>query len=174
MEYHRGWHCRYSRWGSLPSYAANLVQGVEAHKTEIDQKLGAASENWTLERMPIVDRAIMRMAVFEMLYQDDVPVSVSINEAVELAKEFGGEDDSARFANGILGRIARADEEGVAEEGAPADDAADDAAVTADSPAADDAAGAVDSPAADASSAPVVAEADASTVQSVAKDADVE
>jgi N utilization substance protein B len=96
--------------GSLPPYAVQLVEGVADNQDAIDAKLTAASENWALDRMPIVDRAIMRMAVYEMLYQDDVPISVSINEAVELAKEFGGEDDSARFANGILGRIARVGE----------------------------------------------------------------
>ena len=60
-----------------------------------------------LIRMPIVDRSILRLAVFEIFNCDDVPVSVSINEAVELAKGFGGEDDSPRFVNGVLGRIAR-------------------------------------------------------------------
>ena len=70
-------------------------------------RIEAASENWALSRMPIVDRSILRLAVFEMFHCDDVPVSVSINEAVELAKGFGGEDDSPRFVNGVLGRIAR-------------------------------------------------------------------
>lgn len=93
--------------GAMPAYAVELVDGVQEYKDEIDGRISDASENWSLDRMPIVDRAIMRMAVYEMLYVDDVPVSVCINEAVELAKEFGGEDDSPRFANGILGRIAR-------------------------------------------------------------------
>lgn len=57
--------------------------------------------------MPIVDRSILRLAAYEMMYVDDVPVSVSINEAVELAKDFGGEDESPRFVNGVLGRIAK-------------------------------------------------------------------
>ena len=56
--------------------------------------------------MPVVDRAILRLAVYEMTYVDEVPVSVTINEAVELAKAYGGEDDSSRFVNGVLGRIA--------------------------------------------------------------------
>ena len=60
--------------------------------------------------MPVVDRAILRIAVYEMLYVDEVPVSVAINEAVELAKMYGGEDESSRFVNGVLGRIARAEE----------------------------------------------------------------
>ncbi len=97
--------------GALPAYAVSLVEGVCAHRVAIDNKIAAASENWSVDRMPLVDRAIMRLAVFEMTHCDDVPLSVSINEAVELAKEFGGADDSARFVNGILGRIARQDNE---------------------------------------------------------------
>ncbi|ANE23460.1 MAG: transcription antitermination factor NusB [Eggerthellaceae bacterium] len=93
--------------GTLPPYAIELLRGVAAHRVRIDKLLDEASSNWSLERMPLVDRSIMRMAVYEMLHETDVPVSVCINEAVELAKEFGGEDDSSRFVNGVLGRIAR-------------------------------------------------------------------
>ena len=92
-------------------YAEMLVRGVSAHRAEIDRRLEATSENWTVERMPVVDRAILRLAVFEMLYVDEVPISVTINEAVELAKAYGGEDDSPRFINGVLGCIARTLEE---------------------------------------------------------------
>lgn len=91
----------------LDDYAVMLVTGVEKHIPEIDERLASISENWSVERMPIMDRNILRLAMFEMLYVDDVPTSVSINEAVELAKEFGGDDDSPRFVNGMLGRIAR-------------------------------------------------------------------
>ena len=91
----------------LSEYAENLVLGVVAHRDDIDGRLADTSENWALDRMPVVDRAILRLAVYEMLYADDVPVSVAINEAVELAKAYGGEDDSSRFVNGVLGRIAR-------------------------------------------------------------------
>lgn len=93
--------------GEFPAYALQLVRGIDAHKPLIDRQLSASSENWTLSRMPIIDRSILRLATYEMLFVKDVPVSVSINEAVELAKEFGGEDDSSRFVNGVLGRIAR-------------------------------------------------------------------
>ena len=93
--------------GPLPEYALKLVLGVESHRCAIDNHLAATSENWSLARMPIVDRSILRLATFEMMYIDDVPTSVTINEAVELAKDFGGEDESHRFVNGILGRIAR-------------------------------------------------------------------
>lgn len=87
-------------------YAEALVRGVQAHRAEIDERLSSTSENWALDRMPVVDRAILRLAVYEMIYVDEVPVSVTINEAVELAKAYGGEDDSSRFVNGVLGRIA--------------------------------------------------------------------
>lgn len=93
--------------GELPDYAIRLVSGVQRHMAELDEKLDSVSKNWPVERMPVVDHAIMRLASYELLYEPDVPVSVCINEAVELAKEFGGQDDSARFANGVLGRIAR-------------------------------------------------------------------
>ena len=80
--------------GTLTDYALALIHGVEANQAQVDERIEAASENWALSRMPIVDRSILRLAVFEMFHCDDVPVSVSINEAVELAKGFGGEDDS--------------------------------------------------------------------------------
>lgn len=91
----------------MGDYARMLIMGISSHKSELDRTIGASSQNWAIDRMPVVDRSLLRLAVFEMKYVDDVPVSVSINEAVELAKEFGGEDDSHRFVNGILGRIAR-------------------------------------------------------------------
>ena len=93
--------------GSLPKYAKTLLSTIEDHLGQIDNLISKASENWSVSRMPIVDRAILRIAVCEMLWIDSVPVSVGINEAVELAKAFGGEDDSARFVNGVLGRISR-------------------------------------------------------------------
>lgn len=90
----------------LADYARKLVEGVEAHRVEIDGMLSSTSENWSLARMPIVDRSILRLAAYEMTYVEDVPVSVAINEAVELAKGFGGKDESPQFVNGVLGRIA--------------------------------------------------------------------
>lgn len=93
--------------GALSDYALLLIEGVQENLSAIDERLAASSDNWKLSRMPIVDRSILRLAAYEMLYVDDVPVSVSINEAVELAKDFGGEDESPRFVNGVLGRIAR-------------------------------------------------------------------
>lgn len=99
-------------------YARELVCGVSAHRAELDRAIGESSQNWAIDRMPMVDRSILRLAVYEMRYVDDVPQSVAINEAVELAKAFGGEDDSHRFVNGILGRLARL---GEAEQGAAAE-----------------------------------------------------
>ena len=92
---------------AVSEYAETLVNGVTEHMEEIDAQLASTSENWAIDRMPFVDRAILRIAVYEMLYVDEVPVSVAINEAVELAKYYGGEDESSRFVNGVLGRIAR-------------------------------------------------------------------
>ena len=89
----------------LDDYALLLLDGCKENLEAIDALIDSASENWALDRMPMVDRALLRLSTYEMRYVDDVPVSVSINEAVNLAKEFGG-DDSPRFVNGILGRIA--------------------------------------------------------------------
>lgn len=95
----------------LSDYAMRLIDGVDEKMLAINVRLASTSENWKLDRMPVVDRCILRLAAYEMLYVDEVPVSVAINEAVELAKRFGGEDESPRFVNGVLGRIARQIEE---------------------------------------------------------------
>jgi len=85
-------------------YAAVLVEGVAAHRERIDELLDTHSLGWTVERMPAVDRTLLRIAVFEMLWNDDVPDSVAISEAVELATSLST-DDSPGFINGLLGRI---------------------------------------------------------------------
>lgn len=95
----------------LTDYAYALIEGVETHGEEIDGRLESISENWSVSRMPVMDLTILRIALFEMLYIESVPISVSINEAVELAKRFGGEEDSPRFVNGMLGNVARQLEE---------------------------------------------------------------
>ncbi|MBQ9058786.1 MAG: transcription antitermination factor NusB [Atopobiaceae bacterium] len=92
--------------GPLDSYAEQLALGATKYKYSFDRTIEAASDNWALERMPVLDRVIMRIALFEMLLVDEVETAVCIDEAVELAKEYGTED-SPRFVNGILGRIAR-------------------------------------------------------------------
>jgi transcription antitermination protein NusB len=91
--------------GEPSEYCRELVTGVESAQPRIDGIIEDISQNWVLSRMPLVDRSILRLAVYEMLYRDDVPDSVSINEAVEMAKVYGGED-SSKFVNGILGRLA--------------------------------------------------------------------
>ena len=91
--------------GEPNDFCRVLVTGVSAHAEEIDTLLGEVSENWVVSRMPFVDRNILRLATFEIFHGDDVPASVAINEAVELAKTYGGED-SSKFVNGVLGKIA--------------------------------------------------------------------
>ena len=89
----------------LDAYAAELLDGIVGRLDEIDVWIADTAENWALERMPIVDRNIIRLAVYEIMYCDDIPTGVAINEAVEIAKAFGG-DESPKFVNGVLGRIA--------------------------------------------------------------------
>ena len=132
----------------MNDYARSLVMGVASHAAHIDAAISGCSQNWAIDRMPVVDRCVLRLAVYEMNYVDNVPVSVAINEAVELAKEFGGEDDSHRFVNGVLGRIAR-DMEGGADEAAAEDAAADEPVDDDAEPAEDSVEVAADEPAAD-------------------------
>lgn len=87
------------------AFARRLVEGVEASMAELDPMIERSSVNWRLQRMPIVDRNILRLAAYELRYCQDVPASVSINEAVELAKRYGDKDSRA-FVNGLLDRIA--------------------------------------------------------------------
>jgi N utilization substance protein B len=86
-------------------YAVALARGVEEHRDEIDTLIRKFADRWSLERMPVVDRNVLRMAVFELAHRPEVPVGVAISEAVELAKRYST-DDSGRFVNGMLGRIA--------------------------------------------------------------------
>ena len=89
---------------SIRDFAVELVNGAHQHRAEIDGLISRFSEHWRLERMPTVDRNILRLASFELLYRPDIPAKVSINEAVDLGKKFGSED-SGSFVNGILDRI---------------------------------------------------------------------
>lgn len=82
-------------------YARTLVEGSLAHQESIDRLVADQADNWRLERMPVVDRNILRLAVYEMRFQPDVPAVVVIDEAIELAKKFGSQE-SGRFVNGIL------------------------------------------------------------------------
>jgi len=81
-----------------------LVEGVINHLDEIDTLIHSSSKNWKISRMPVVDRNIMRIAVYELLYCPDIPAKVSINEAVDIGKKYGTRDSGA-FVNGVLDRI---------------------------------------------------------------------
>ena len=85
-------------------YAAALVRGVQVHRDQIDELLSSHAEGWTLDRMPAVDRNILRIGAFELLWQDDVPDAVAISEAVALASELST-DGSPAFVNGLLARL---------------------------------------------------------------------
>jgi N utilization substance protein B len=87
-------------------YAAQLLDLVLTKKDEVDAKINENSNKWTTSRMPKVDVAILRLAVVELLYMDDIPDAVAINEAVDMAKKYGT-DESKAFINGILGKIAK-------------------------------------------------------------------
>jgi transcription antitermination protein NusB len=88
----------------IVAYARDLVSGVQAHQADIDETIGRYADRWAISRMPVIDRTLLRIALFELLWREDIPVPVAINEAVELAKELSTED-SGRFINGLLGRV---------------------------------------------------------------------
>ena len=94
--------------GDAPTndYTADLVRGVAAHRAEIDALVAEAAKGWTLERMPAIDRNVLRLGVFEMLHVDDVPDAVAISEAMSLVRNLST-DDSPAFVNGVLGSIQR-------------------------------------------------------------------
>jgi N utilization substance protein B len=87
-------------------YARTLVEGTVSHQAEFDQWIEAASRDWHVGRMPPIDRNILRMACYEMAHQANVPISVVIDEALELAQDYST-DDAKRFVNGVLGTIAQ-------------------------------------------------------------------
>src|SRR5882757_1085152 len=88
----------------LNSYTVTVARGVTEHSAHIDDLISAHLQGWTLERLPAVDRAILRVAVWELLHADDVPEPVAVDEAVELAKSLST-DDSPGFVNGVLGQV---------------------------------------------------------------------
>jgi len=94
--------------GDAPTneYTAVLVRGVEEHRTRIDEVLTTYSEGWTLARMPAVDRNVLRLGVWELLYADDVPDAVAVTEAMALVRDLST-DESPQFVNGVLGNIVR-------------------------------------------------------------------
>lgn len=90
------------------AYTSLLVIGVDDHRDEIDTLVAHYAKGWALDRMPAVDRALLRLATYELLHHPDLPVAVVISEAVELASQFST-DDSSRFVNGVLSAIAKRD-----------------------------------------------------------------
>lgn len=99
------WHDRESE-ADMKAFTDDIIRGVESRLPELDGLIQGSADNWDVSRMGAVDRNVMRVAVYEMLYRDDVPAVVSINEAVELAKALSDER-SGRFVNGILDRIRK-------------------------------------------------------------------
>jgi N utilization substance protein B len=87
--------------------AVLLVTGVAEHQARIDALLATYAHGWTIDRMPATDRTVARIGIFELLERPDVPTAVVLDEAVELAKRYGGTDDSGRFVNGVLAAVAR-------------------------------------------------------------------
>jgi N utilization substance protein B len=85
-------------------FADRLIHGVLEHRTELDARISQHAQNWDLRRMAVVDRNILRLAIYEMLHREDIPPVVSINEAVDIAKKFSTQD-SGKFVNGILDKI---------------------------------------------------------------------
>ena len=97
--------------GQIKEFAARIVEGVHGHREEIDRLIGKHSEHWRLERIDRVDKNILRMGVFELLYCDDIPIKVALNEAIDLGKQFGTVESGA-FINGILDKISKTEKGG--------------------------------------------------------------
>lgn len=89
-------------------FAEELVRGVLEHRAELDALLGRYATNWKVSRMQVVDRNILRLGIYELLWRDDVPAKVTMNEAIELAKDFG-DDEAAKFVNGVLDKVLAAE-----------------------------------------------------------------
>jgi N utilization substance protein B len=91
---------------ALRLFADGLIRGVVEHRPQVDEQIVKYAKNWDLHRMAVVDRNVLRLAVYEMLFRDDIPPVVSINEAVDIAKKYSTED-SGKFVNGILDRVRK-------------------------------------------------------------------
>jgi len=90
----------------IKEFVDSEIEGIITHKKELDKMLDESAEGWSISRMPVLDRNILRIGLYEILYDRDIPDSVSINEAVEMANMYSTED-SGRFVNGILGRLVK-------------------------------------------------------------------
>ena len=89
----------------INDFTSDIVRGVTINTKEIDTLIKRIVENWTLERIAIIDRNIIRVAIYEMLYKNEIPLKVSVDEAIEIAKELGQKEDTPKFVNGVLGKI---------------------------------------------------------------------
>ena len=89
----------------IDKFALELVIGVNKNRKAIDKEIVGVVENWAIERIAIIDRNILRVAIYEMLFEKDIPLKVSVDEAIEIAKSLGQKDDTPKFINGILGKI---------------------------------------------------------------------
>jgi N utilization substance protein B len=87
-------------------YVRTVVRGVHGQTVALDAQIGTISKAWEVHRLGYIDRSILRLAIYEIVFMDEIPVGVAVNEAVELAKEFG-DDESPRFINGLLGTVVR-------------------------------------------------------------------
>lgn len=103
------------------TFSRQLVEGTKTHTTAIDDLIAKAAPEWPLDQVAVVDKSILRLAIYELLYSPDVPAKVVINEAVELAKTFGGVN-SSKFVNGVLGTIYRQSDRGQSESDSHADE----------------------------------------------------
>jgi N utilization substance protein B len=92
--------------GPTNEYTADLVRGVSEHQPHIDEVLASYSEGWTIDRMPAVDRNVLRLGIFELLYADDIPDAVAVSEAMALVRDLST-DESPQFVNGVLGAVLR-------------------------------------------------------------------
>ncbi len=90
----------------IRNFTEEIVRGTFKHLPKINDLIHQCAKNWSIDRMAVVDRNVLRMAIYEILYRIDIPTSVTINEAIEIAKKFGT-DESGAFVNGILDRVAR-------------------------------------------------------------------
>ena len=90
---------------TFDEFSLKLINGVTGNLKEIDGIIKATVQNWTLDRIAVIDRNILRVAIYEMIYEDDIPLKVSVDEAIEIAKILGQKPDTPKFINGILGKF---------------------------------------------------------------------
>ena len=86
-------------------FSLKLINGVKDNLKEIDSIIRETVQNWSLDRIAVIDRNILRVAIYEMIYEDDIPLKVSVDEAIEIAKTLGQKPDTSKFINGVLGKF---------------------------------------------------------------------